>query len=234
MEYRTNLWVPKKVLRELNAKLRSDLERPVAIRNYDEAGNRGGTRPVYNIDQVYDCEKTLGLTLEIAPRLASKKRYTRSQELLKRLKCEENLKIEYKPYAAYTPSSDVVAMPEPEHFDVTVDETTGAVKGEQMAHYWSTLWHEVVHWTGHGSRLNRPRHRTWGDDVYAFEELVAELGSAFLCAYLEIDGELQHAAYLDHWYGQLMKEREESGDSLWSLRYASQLATQAKDFVIGH
>lgn len=231
-DYITNLWIPERVLRELNARLRTQSERPVAIRNYDDEGNHIGERRVFNIEQVHEFEKTLGLTFEVVKRIASTKRYTRSQKLLDRLKENRGLRIKYHQMAAYSPSSDVVMMPRPEHFDATIDERTGAVQGEGVAHYWATLWHEVIHWTGHRSRLNRERHIKWGDDVYAFEELVAELGSAYLCAYLEIEGELQHPAYVEHWCEQLMKEKEEGRDPLSSLRAASLLASRAKDFVL--
>lgn len=101
------------------------------------------------------------------------------------------------------------------------------------AAYWATLWHEVVHWTGHSSRLNRKQHSSWGDDEYAFEELVAELGAAFLCSHLCIPGDLQHhASYLKSWCDALEKDLSERRGiaSLWK---ASDFATKAKDYVLG-
>ena len=56
-----------------------------------------------------------------------------------------------------------------------------------------------LHWTGHESRLHRDFSGRFGNEAYAFEELVAELGSAMLCAHLKIDGQLQHASYIDSW-----------------------------------
>jgi antirestriction protein ArdC len=66
----------------------------------------------------------------------------------------------------------------------------------------ATLAHELTHWTKHPSRLNREFGRKrWGDEGYAIEELVAELGSAFLCADLNITPEVRedNAAYIDNW-----------------------------------
>lgn len=66
----------------------------------------------------------------------------------------------------------------------------------------STLAHELTHWTKHQSRLNREFGRKrWGDEGYAIEELVAELGAAFLCADLNITPDIRddHAAYIGHW-----------------------------------
>ncbi len=66
----------------------------------------------------------------------------------------------------------------------------------------------MVHSTGHESRLKRigitSKENSFGDKVYAFEELIAEIGSAFVCAALGITGELQHESYIDHWL-QIMK-----------------------------
>ena len=66
----------------------------------------------------------------------------------------------------------------------------------------ATLAHELVHWTRHPSRLDRDLGRkSWGDEGYAVEELVAEIGSAFLCADLGITPEVRedHAAYVASW-----------------------------------
>ena len=63
--------------------------------------------------------------------------------------------------------------------------------------YYATLAHESTHWTRHPSRLNRDFGRKrWGDEGYAMEELVAELGAAFLCADLGLTPQVRdvHAA----------------------------------------
>jgi len=68
--------------------------------------------------------------------------------------------------------------------------------------YYATLAHELVHWTGHPSRLNRDLGRkARGDAGYGREELVAELGAAFLCADLglELSPRADHAGYISCW-----------------------------------
>ena len=67
--------------------------------------------------------------------------------------------------------------------------------------YYTTLAHETVHWTAHYSRLDRDLHNRFGSEAYAAEELIAELGSAFLCADLGINSQLRedHAAYIGDW-----------------------------------
>lgn len=76
--------------------------------------------------------------------------------------------------------------------------------------YVATLAHETTHWTRHPSRLDRDFGRkTWGDDGYAREELVAELGSAFLSADLGITPETweDHAAYIGAWLNVLKDDK---------------------------
>lgn len=65
--------------------------------------------------------------------------------------------------------------------------------------YTATLLHELTHWTGAPGRCDRKFGTRFGDSTYAFEELVAEIGSAFACAHLGVAGRLQHAEYLGHW-----------------------------------
>jgi antirestriction protein ArdC len=76
--------------------------------------------------------------------------------------------------------------------------------------YYATLAHECTHWTRHPSRLDRDFGRKcWGDEGYAREELVAELGAAFLCADLglELEPRSDHASYIDNWLKVLAEDR---------------------------
>ena len=76
--------------------------------------------------------------------------------------------------------------------------------------YYATLAHECTHWTRHPTRLDRDFGRKrWGDDGYAREELVAELGAAFLCADLglELQPRPDHASYIASWLGVLKEDR---------------------------
>ena len=71
----------------------------------------------------------------------------------------------------------------------------------EAAHYTATKAHEVVHWTSAESRCNRELGKRFGDNAYAVEELIAEMGAAFLCASLGIDCQprIDHASYLASW-----------------------------------
>lgn len=93
----------------------------------------------------------------------------------------------------------------------------------------ATLAHELTHWTRHPSRLNRELGRkVWGDQGYAAEELVAELGSAFLCADLNITPEVRddHASYIDCWLKVLKQDKR-------AIFTAASHATKAVDFLHG-
>ena len=76
--------------------------------------------------------------------------------------------------------------------------------------YYATLAHECVHWTRHPTRLDRDFGRKrWGDEGYAREELVAELGAAFLCADLglALTPRRDHADYIGDWLAVLRNDR---------------------------
>jgi antirestriction protein ArdC len=113
--------------------------------------------------------------------------------------------------AFYVPAMDRVQMPAPEDF---VD--TGA--------YLSTLYHEAAHWTGHESRLARDLSGRFGDESYAMEELVAEMGSAFLCEEFGVQGRLQHPEYIGHWIKKLQDDKR-------AIFRASTQAKKAAEFI---
>ena len=115
--------------------------------------------------------------------------------------------------ACYSRTTDRIRMPKREHF-----ATEAACE--------ATLLHELTHWTGHESRLGRQFGKRFGDDAYAFEELVAELGAAFLCAELGVAGQLQHAEYLGHWARVLKADRH-------AIFTASRLAFEAAELLLG-
>jgi len=71
--------------------------------------------------------------------------------------------------------------------------------------YYETALHELVHWTGAEARCNRQFGKRFGDRAYAAEELVAELGAAFMCAEFGYDAMTQHAAYIQNWI-ELLKD----------------------------
>jgi len=118
--------------------------------------------------------------------------------------------------AFYSPSQDFIQLPP---FGTFRDAESHA----------ATLAHELTHWTRHASRLNRDfGQKRFGDDGYAVEELVAELGSAFLCADLQITPEVRddHASYLAHWLKVLKRDKR-------AIFTAASHASKAVDFLHG-
>ena len=101
--------------------------------------------------------------------------------------------------AYYSPKLDRIHMPARDAF-VGSDQSSAAET------YYSTLLHELTHWTGAPGRCDRDLGQRFGSEAYAMEELVAELGAAFLCADLGVSNEprADHAHYLAPWL-QVMK-----------------------------
>lgn len=98
--------------------------------------------------------------------------------------------------AYFSPKGDYVQLPPLEAYF-------------ERERYYSTLAHELTHWTGHESRLAREFGKRFGNQAYAFEELVAELGAAFACARLGIETETRedHASYLASWLKVLKSDK---------------------------
>ena len=96
-------------------------------------------------------------------------------------------------------------------------------------HYYGTLFHELVHSTGHESRLHRIFGDRFGDELYSKEELVAEMGAAFLCAIAGIANEhtdRNTTAYIQNWITTLEKDNR-------LIVHAAANAQRAVDLILG-
>jgi len=112
--------------------------------------------------------------------------------------------------AYYMPQADIIKIPKGWQF-------------ENSESFYATLFHELGHWTGHASRLNRKLSAK--QEEYAFEELVAELTAAYCCAKLNIESPItQNAAYLKSWLSGL-------GDDMKFFTIAAGQAQKAADFI---
>ena len=116
--------------------------------------------------------------------------------------------------ASYSPTLDAIRLPHYADF-------------ESPEHYYSTSAHEHCHWTGADSRLARNLEHRFGSDKYAMEELVAELGAAFLCAHLGLESQPRedHAIYLQSWLTRLKSDSR-------AIFVAAGKAQRAADFLI--
>ena len=114
--------------------------------------------------------------------------------------------------AFYQPAEDTIQLPPVTSFSQPCD-------------YYATALHELCHWTGHPSRLDRVQGRLHGQEAYAREELVAEIGAAFLCAHCGLPARLEHASYIDSWLNALRNDKR-------LIFVASSAAQKAADFVL--
>jgi antirestriction protein ArdC len=130
------------------------------------------------------------------------------------LLAKSGARVEHGGFAAfYGPEDDRIRLPERELF-------------ADAGSYYATALHELVHWSGHPKRLDRQLGRRFGDAAYAMEELIAEIGSAFLCAACRLEGRLQHVAYVANWIRVLQEDRR-------AIFAAAAKAQQAADYVHG-
>jgi antirestriction protein ArdC len=149
--------------------------------------------PVYNIDQVR------GLYLN-QPNLFEPK--LSGLELINELVQKSGAKIIFGgDRAAYYPDKDIIQMPYKAQFNSNNPSLT-----EQA--YYSTLLHELIHWTGHPDRCNRCAFLIRNSELYAFEELTAELGCAFLSHQFNqiVVPRIEHAKYIESWLKVLNRD----------------------------
>lgn len=121
--------------------------------------------------------------------------------------------------ACYIPSLDLIRMPRRQAF-------SGTATSSPTEAYYSTLFHELTHWTAPAQRCDRDLSGSFGTEAYAIEELVAELGAAFLCADIGISSapRADHADYIASWLKCL------KGDNRAVFKAAAQ-ASKAAAFV---
>ena len=116
--------------------------------------------------------------------------------------------------AFYSPPNDLIYLP-------------GRPTFADAAAYYSTALHELCHWTGATTRLGRKLGRRFGESAYAMEELIAELGAAFLSAHCRLDGRLQHASYIASWLEVLQRDKR-------AVFVAAAQAQKAADYLLEH
>jgi antirestriction protein ArdC len=115
--------------------------------------------------------------------------------------------------AYYAAGADFISMP-----------AFAAFKGAD--HFYNVVFHELAHWTGHKARLDRDLKGRFGQAAYAAEELIAELGAAFLAAEFSFDGDVRHAGYIATWIGLLKSDKR-------AFFTAASQAQKAADYLRG-
>ena len=114
--------------------------------------------------------------------------------------------------AFYSPPNDLIYLPLKSSF-------------KDEAGYYATALHELAHWTGHPSRVGRKLGRRFGESAYAMEELIAEMGAAFLSAHCHLEGRLQHASYIASWLEVLQRDKR-------AIFVAAAQAQKAVDYLL--
>ncbi|GGE89478.1 ArdC family protein [Niveispirillum cyanobacteriorum] len=196
--YPTGLWATYKQWQEMGAQVRKGEKATLVVfwkvfdadgetdeaREGDEAED-GRRRFMARGYSVFNAAQLDGFTPPTVPALPEPERIAHAEAFF------EALAITVRHggnRAYYAPAADHVQMP------------PFAAFRDPVAYY-ATLAHEATHWTGHPSRCGRDLKGRFGSESYAAEELVAELGSAFLCADLALASEPRpdHAAYVESW-----------------------------------
>jgi antirestriction protein ArdC len=121
--------------------------------------------------------------------------------------------------AAYDPKADQICIPPASAF-------VGTATSSPTESYYATLCHELVHWSGAKHRLARDLTGRFGSQAYAMEELIAELGAAFLCADLGVTPQprADHAAYIQSWLEVLKADKR-------AIFTAASKASQAAEWL---
>ncbi|WP_128896673.1 ArdC family protein [Longirhabdus pacifica] len=135
-----------------------------------------------------------------------------AEEILQRMTSMPD--FSFSSQADYDLDNDIIIIPPKEQF-------------KDIEKYYSTLFHELIHSTGHENRLNRKLSSSFGSEEYSKEELIAEMGAAMLCQTVGINNTLEHnAAYIQGWLTKLKNDK-------WLVIKAASQAQKAVDYILG-
>jgi antirestriction protein ArdC len=167
------------------------------------------THSVFNLAQCDGLESLLNIEQGLKENFSAPEVCEKAERIVARSRAK--LSFDGGSLAFYSPANDSIHLPEKTSF-------------RNQLGYYSTVLHELTHWTGAESRLNRALDQR-GTAHYAAEELVAELGSSFLCAHVGLEYSSQHAAYIESWLKVLREDRS-------AIFKAASRARQASEFLI--
>ncbi|MBF0227751.1 MAG: DUF1738 domain-containing protein [Desulfobacterales bacterium] len=222
--YKSNRWASMKQINELNGSVKAGEKSQIVIYwNWieleDKQTGKTEKKPFLKYYRVFNLDQT---TIKIeAPTVISLKEFNPIEEAEKIITAYKNkptINHVLGDSAHYNPVKDIVVMPTKEQF-----------KADSF--YYSTLFHELVHSTGHETRLNRHseiKDHYFGSVDYGKEELIAEMGNAFLCGIAKINqDEIENsAAYIQNWLKAIKQ------DSKLLVQSAAK-AQKASDYILG-
>lgn len=199
--YESGTWATYGQWCELGAQVRKgEKSTPVALWKVTERKRKSEDEEAVTRDGMYACGYAVFNAAQVdgyrppePPPLAESERVAKAEAFFDDIAADVRTGGEV---ACYDRAADCIRMPAFASFR----ESTG---------YYSVLGHELTHWTGAAHRLNRNLANRFGSEAYAMEELVAELGAAFLCATLGLTNEPRsdHAAYLTSWLRVLKQDK---------------------------
>lgn len=222
--YDSNYWLTFKQIQALGGSVKGQrsemvvfwklLEKPAANPTPE---NETDYIPMLRYYRVFNLDQVAGITKPTLENLPAFQPIEEAETIA--AKYQEQIEVMHGGARAYyQPSTDSIRMPERETFD-----------GSEA--YYSTLFHEFTHSTGHESRLNRPgivETHFFGDEIYSKEELVAEMGAAMLCGVIGIENRTikNSASYIQSWLGKLRDDKK-------LVVHAAAAAQKAADFILG-
>ncbi len=218
--YETNLWATYQQWHELGAQVRKgekstsvvfwkffDEEEEGEASEGERRSHKGVMARAYH---VFNAAQVDGYDMPAIPRLPETERIQRAEQFFEGIGADIR---EGGSRAFYSPAEDYIQMPPFAVF-------------KKADFRYSVLAHEITHWTGAATRLNRNLAPRFQKNAYAAEELVAELGSAFISAELELEIEPRrdHAPYIQSWLNVLRNDKR-------AIFTASNKAQQAVDWL---
>ena len=169
---------------------------------------------------VFNLEQTEGIPLSKIPQIMfeHKNPIEEAEAIIQNYRNKPEIRFNNEDRAFYRPSEDFISIPAKESF-------------RDLEQFYATLNHEILHSSGHPKRLNRKgitERNKFGSEEYSKEELIAELGAAFLCAESGIVNKTINntAAYLQNWLEALKADPR-------MIVFASQAAEKAAKYILG-
>ena len=216
--YQSNVWASFKQWSDLGAKVklhehgtRIVFYKPVAGVKVTSEGEEISYNSVFTTSYVFNAEQVEGI--EIKQRDVEDKPFMNNVDI-DNMVMNTGASIRHSGNSAYyRPSEDYINMPVKSDFN-------------SEANYYATLLHELTHWSGAKHRLDRTKGKRFGDTAYAFEELIAELGSAFLCEKYAVKGDIRHEGYIQSWLQALKNDNK-------MIFKASAYAQKSTDYLVG-
>lgn len=215
-------WLTSRQIGKLKGNLKPDATSTLVVfwKFFEDARNVNRIIPMLREYRIYNLEQTYGIPAKHIPMLPPRQMLEfnpieNAEEILAGYSDGPPV-IHEGDCACYSPSLDRIKMPSRSKFDSEEE-------------YYSTLFHEEIHSTGHKFRLKRfeSGSSTFGSETYSKEELIAEMGAAFLCAYSGIENTTirNSGAYIRSWLERLKSDKK-------LVIQAAQKAQKAADFIL--